>query len=124
MARESKGWGDMDDAFEAEVRSAEAEMQLVVWVAAGFFVAMAVGASVVLIRGHLAHFSRPIVQSKVRFVVKCSVGATCGGRGTNRSADSQRIRPRRLSGSCGWYRSTRQTRGCRCVSRCAHNFRL
>ncbi|TYZ66887.1 hypothetical protein PybrP1_012922 [[Pythium] brassicae (nom. inval.)] len=58
-------WGEMDDVFEAEVRSAEAQMQLVVWIAAGFFVATAVGASVVLIRGHLAHFSRPIVQSKI-----------------------------------------------------------
>lgn len=54
------------EQFEQELLEAEAQMQLVVWIAAGFFVATAVIASVTLIRGHLAHFTQPIVQSKVR----------------------------------------------------------
>lgn len=57
-----------DDAAEqqAELESAEAQVQRAVWAVAGLFVAASVVASVTLIRGHLRHFSQPIVQSKVR----------------------------------------------------------
>lgn len=43
----------------------EAQMQLIAWIVAGLFVATSVVASVKLIRGHLNHFTQPIVQSKV-----------------------------------------------------------
>lgn len=69
-----------DAQFEAELLQAEAQMQLLVWIAAGFFVATAVLASVSLIRGHLAHFSRPIVQSKVRSFCHVCAAATAADR--------------------------------------------
>jgi hypothetical protein len=44
----------------------EAEVQRLVWAVAGVFVAASVVSSALLIRGHLNHFTQPIVQSKVR----------------------------------------------------------
>lgn len=59
---------------EAELENAEVNVQRLVWAVAGLFVAASVVASVSLIRGHLNHFTQPIVQSKVLF---CSVLARC-----------------------------------------------
>lgn len=44
---------------------AEALAQYIIWVVAGLFVAAAVIASIKLIRGHIANFTKPIVQSKI-----------------------------------------------------------
>ncbi|KAJ0410440.1 hypothetical protein P43SY_002772 [Pythium insidiosum] len=49
---------------DREVQDAEANMQYVAWIAAGVCVAVAVVASMKLIRGHIRHFTKPIVQSK------------------------------------------------------------
>lgn len=43
----------------------EADVQRLVWAVAGVFVAASVVSSALLIRGHLNHFTKPIVQSKV-----------------------------------------------------------
>lgn len=53
----------------------EAQMQLIAWIVAGLFVAASVIASVKLIRGHLNHFTQPIVQSKVG--LKCVCAPSC-----------------------------------------------
>ncbi|KAF1776618.1 Organic solute transporter subunit alpha/Transmembrane protein [Phytophthora cactorum] len=42
----------------------EADVQRLVWAVAGVFVAASVVSSALLIRGHLNHFTQPIVQSK------------------------------------------------------------
>ncbi|KAH7484394.1 hypothetical protein PRIC1_003702 [Phytophthora ramorum] len=43
----------------------EADVQRLVWAVAGVFVAASVVSSALLIRGHLSHFTQPIVQSKI-----------------------------------------------------------
>ncbi|TDH67504.1 hypothetical protein CCR75_004133 [Bremia lactucae] len=43
----------------------EADVQRIVWAVAGVFVAASVVSSALLIRGHLNHFTQPIVQSKI-----------------------------------------------------------
>ncbi|CEG35300.1 Predicted seven transmembrane receptor-rhodopsin family [Plasmopara halstedii] len=43
----------------------EAEIQHLVWTIAGIFVAVSIISSTLLIRGHLNHFTQPIVQSKI-----------------------------------------------------------
>ncbi|KAF1334095.1 putative seven transmembrane receptor-rhodopsin family, partial [Globisporangium splendens] len=52
------------DAYDEELEIAEAQVQTIVWLVAGVFVATSVVASVKLIRGHLNNFTQPIVQSK------------------------------------------------------------
>jgi hypothetical protein len=61
---------------EAELENAEANVQRLVWAVAGLFVAASVVASVTLIRGHLNHFTQPIVQSKVRSITPALLTAT------------------------------------------------
>lgn len=60
LDQESEEQYEDDDLLHSE-----AQMQLLAWIVAGLFVATSVVASVKLIRGHLNHFTQPIVQSKV-----------------------------------------------------------
>lgn len=53
------------DVDEKNMTDDESRVQRIVWGIAGLFVAIAVIASVKLIRGHLNHFSQPNVQNKV-----------------------------------------------------------
>ncbi|TMW62829.1 hypothetical protein Poli38472_005447 [Pythium oligandrum] len=53
------------DADDAEIAMAEARVQKIMWAVAGVCVAVAVVASIKLIRGHLHNFTHPIVQSKI-----------------------------------------------------------
>uniref|UniRef100_K3X8Z4 Transmembrane protein 184C n=1 Tax=Globisporangium ultimum (strain ATCC 200006 / CBS 805.95 / DAOM BR144) TaxID=431595 RepID=K3X8Z4_GLOUD len=59
------GAQERGDAYDEELEIAEAQVQTIVWLVAGVFVATSVVASVKLIRGHLHHFTQPIVQSKI-----------------------------------------------------------
>ncbi|KAK1945692.1 Transmembrane protein 184 [Phytophthora citrophthora] len=50
---------------EDSLAAPEANVQRLVWAVAGVFVAASVLSSALLIRGHLNHFTQPIVQSKI-----------------------------------------------------------
>ena len=62
---------EVDNEYALYLADQEAKVQRIVWAIAGIFVFTAVFVSIKLIRSHLQHFTKPIIQSKVKQTWVC-----------------------------------------------------